>query len=337
MNALVLDKPGGVSLRSLPVPALTRDDEVLVRVKATGICGTDLLILSGRYHAEPGIILGHETTGVVEQIGSAVTQFQTGDRVVLDPTFHCSHCFYCNTNRPNYCEKKSTTETGVSHHGTFAEFHVAHEQFLYRLPEELTFEQGTLIEPLACSLHALSHTRLRVDSRILVLGGGPIGLLFTVGLVATGHDVSLGEVEPYRLSQAQQFTQQVRDLREQPLNIADGHFDLIIDTTGRMLETALPFVHRGGEVLLIGLDQDYEARIRPAYLTDNGIRLVGSIDTNRTFAPAISLLRRHPQFSRIITHTLPLVEYERALQLLGLSMGNRSRSDVRANKVVLLP
>jgi threonine dehydrogenase-like Zn-dependent dehydrogenase len=337
MKALVLDGPDRVSLRSVSTPALTRDDEVLVRVRATGICGTDLLILSGRYQAKPGIILGHETTGVVEQIGSAVTRFQIGHRVILDPTYHCSNCFYCNSNRPNYCEKKSTTETGVVHDGTFAEFHVAHEQFLHHLPDELTFEQGTLTEPLACSLHALSHTRLRIDSRILILGGGPMGLLFTAALIATGHDVTLGEVEPYRLSQGRQFTAQVRDLRQEPLNAGDGRFDLIIDTTGRMLEAALPFVHRGGEVLLIGLDHDYEARIHPAYLTDNGIRLVGSIDTNRTFAPAISLLQRHPQFGRIITHAIPLVEYESALQLLGVSTQSRMRSEIRANKIVLLP
>jgi threonine dehydrogenase-like Zn-dependent dehydrogenase len=337
VKALILEGRGRVNLHSVSAPPLMRDDEVLVRIKATGICGTDLLILSGRYPAKPGIILGHETTGEVEQIGGTVKRFQIGHRVILDPTYHCSNCFYCNSNRPNYCEKKSTTETGVMSDGTFAEFHVAHEQFLYHLPEELTFEQGTLTEPLACSLHALSHTRLRVDSRILVLGGGPMGLLFTVTLIATGHDVTLGEVEPYRLSQGRQFTRQVRDLRQEPLNAGDGRFDLIIDTTGRMLESALPFVHRGGEVLLIGLDHEYEARIHPAYLTDNGIRLVGSIDTNRTFAPAISLLRRHPQFGRIITHAMPLVEYERAFELLGLSSDSRLRSEARANKIVLLP
>src|SRR5262249_49392428 len=118
---------------------------------------------------------------------------------------------------------------------------------------------------------------------------------------------------------------------------ADEGYDLIVDTTGSMLEAALPFVRRGGEILLIGLDYTYEARIRPSYLVDNSIRLIGTIDTDRTFATAISLLRRRPVFRQIVTHGLSLANYEPALGLLGIDASCGRRGEPRANKVVLVP
>ena len=341
MKALVMERAGQVALRDVPEPVLERDDEVLIEVRATGICGTDLNILTGRYSAREGVILGHETTGVVLEVGKGVKRFAAGDRIILDPTYFCGSCFYCHSNRPNYCEEKATTETGVSRDGTFAELHVAREAFLHHLPEALSFDEGTLTEPLACALHALTHTRVRPDSRVLILGAGPMGLLFTAAMSATGPDVTVGELDPYRVSGARRMTEQVRDLAAEPLSGRDGRYDLVIDTSGRMLEAALPRVHRGGEVLLIGLDHGYEAKIHPAYLTDNGIRLVGSIDTNRSFAPAISLLRRVALFKQIITHRMPLEAYESALGLLGIQLGGSStppaRSPIQANKIVLAP
>jgi threonine dehydrogenase-like Zn-dependent dehydrogenase len=337
MKALVFHEPRRVTLDDVPEPAIRRDTEVLIRVEATGICGTDIHIVSGNYPARPGVILGHETTGVVTQAGRAVQRFRPGDRVILDPTYHCGVCFHCQSDRPNYCAEKSRTETGVSSDGTFAHYHVADQAFLHPLPAELSFAQGTLTEPLACCLYALRQIRLRSDARALVVGAGPMGLLFGVSLRVMGLDLCIGDVQAYRLEQARALFQDVHDLGGDGLDrCRDGaRFDLVVDTSGRMLERLLPRVERGGQLLLAGLDYDYEARIRPSYLTDNGIHLIGSIDTNRTFAAAIDLLRRVPDYRRIVTHCLPLPDYRNAFALLGVHPGGRGA--ILANKVVLQP
>lgn len=338
MRALVFGGEGRVALREVPDPRIQRGDEVLLRVEATGICGTDLHIVSGRYAARPGVILGHETTATVLEVGAEVRRVAPGDRVVLDPTYHCGACALCRSDRPNYCEEKATTETGVSSDGTYAEHHVAREAFLHRLPEELSFAEGTLTEPLACCLHALRQVRFRPDTRALVVGAGPMGLLFTTALQAMGLDVVIGDVAPYRLERATDIAGRARDLRggiDEALGAA--RFDLVVDTSGRMLDKILPRVERGGDVLLAGLDDGYEAAVRPAYLTDNGIRLVGSIDTDRTFPPALALLRRAPAMRRIVTHEYPLSAYEEAFTALGVRLGSRARGPIQATKVVLRP
>jgi 2-desacetyl-2-hydroxyethyl bacteriochlorophyllide A dehydrogenase len=343
MKALTFDGPGTIELREVPDPALTCSTDVLIRVEATGICGTDLHIVGGSYPAVQGVILGHETTGVVLEAGAAVQRFRPGDRVILDPTYHCGACFYCQSDRPNYCEEKSRTETGVSRDGTFAEYHVADQAFLHPLPDELSFEEATLTEPLACCLHALRQARIRPDARALVVGAGPIGLLFAIALDAMGVETTLGEVQPYRLAQARclasRLARRVCDLGGDGLDACGQgrRFDLIVDTSGRMLEALLPRIERGGDLVLAGLDYTYAASIRPSYLTDNGIRLIGSIDTNRTFAAAISMLRRVPALRQIVTHRLSLDEYADAFALLGLRLGERGRGESQANKVVLVP
>jgi threonine dehydrogenase-like Zn-dependent dehydrogenase len=338
MKALVFDTDRGLSMRNVAEPKLLHEDDVLIQVKATGICGTDLHILGGAYPAKPGVVLGHESAGVVLEVGKAVSRFKAGDRVILDPTYHCGMCTYCQSGRPNYCKDKSVTETGVSSDGTFAEYHVARQAFLHHLPEDLSFEEGALSEPLACCLNALRHTRMRSDSRVLVVGAGPMGLLFAASTVAMGCDTVIGDIQPYRLEFARGIIERVHDLRGDGLMTVNGGArpDLIIDTSGRMLDKLLPRVDRGGEILLAGLDSKYEVKLNPSYLTDNGIRLVGSIDTDRTFAPAIDFIRRFAPIRKTISHRFALEEYNQAFNLLGLDLSTRERGNILGTKVMLV-
>lgn len=342
MRALVIDAENRVALREAEVPRIVEPDEVLIRVRATGICGTDIHIVGGAYPAKRPLILGHETTGEVVAVGPAVTRFREADRVILDPTWFCGQCFYCLHDRPNYCERKATTETGVSRDGTFAEFHVAREGFLHPLPQELDFAQGTLSEPLACALYALRQTRLRPESRVLVIGTGPMGLLFALAAQHMDCEVRAGDVAPWRIQAARELGLDAHDVGGDALAAltpsSGRRFDIVIDTSGCMLEPLLPKVDRGGDLLLVGLNYRYEAKVSPSYLTDNGIRLIGSIDTNRTFAPAIDMLRRSPALRRIVSHRLPLGDFRAAFSMLGVSLepGQR-RVPPTANKIVLQP
>jgi L-iditol 2-dehydrogenase len=339
MKALIFNKNPLFKMMDVPKPKIINENDVLIQVKATGICGTDIHILKKEYKAKTGIILGHESSGIVEEIGACVTNVKPYDRIILDPTYHCGVCFYCQNNRPNYCAEKHHTETGVSHDGTFAEYHVANSSFLHHLPDEISFEEATLTEPLACVLNALHQTRIKPEFCVLTVGAGPIGLLFAISAQSMGCEVSIGDISDYRIKQARLLFEDVQDYKKNDLLSINSkrHFDLVIDTSGRSLEDLIKVVDRGGDILITGLDYSFEARIKPSYLTDNGIRLIGSIDSNLTFDPAIKMLLRNKDFKKIITHVFPINEYNLAFRTLGMDIETGQREEISGNKVIIHP
>ena len=339
MNALIKDRDSLLKLTDLPKPLVHKDDDVLIQVKATGICGTDIHILRGEYPAKSGIILGHESSGIVEEIGRRVKNVKVGDRVILDPTYHCGTCSYCQSDRPNYCVEKSHTETGVSKDGTFAEYHVTPANFLHHLPDEMSFETATLTEPLACVLNGLKQARIAPGSRVLVTGAGPMGLLFGLAASSLSCEVTVGDVSDYRVKQAQFLFSDVQNYSTQDIlsQNKERKFDMAIDASGKSLEDLLQLMAKGGKILTAGLDYSHEARIKPSYLTDNGLSIIGSIDSNLTFEPAIKMLKTNPTFRKIITHTFPITDYKQAFQVLGLDLTTMQRRDINAGKVVILP
>jgi len=337
MKALIFENGEFLNMKEVPTPKIKNDDEVLIKIKATGICGTDIHILNKDYSAKKDIILGHESSGIVEEIGAKVTNVKPGDKIILDPTYHCGICFYCQNNRPNYCSEKSHTETGVSHDGTFAEYHVVKSSFLHKMPEELSFEVATLSEPLACALNALRQTRISHESRILIVGAGPIGLLFGIASSKMGCEVTIGDISEYRLEKAKELFSNVQDYSKYDLLSLNykRKYDIIIDTSGVLLEDLLEIIDKGGDILMIGLNYNFEAKIKPSFLTDNGIRIIGSIDSNSTFAPAIKMLKDYKDFGKIITHGFSPERYKDAFKTLGLDLDTNKRGEINGGKVVI--
>jgi len=337
MRALIFDDH--LKLMDVPKPKIVNDYDALIRIKYTGICGTDIHILRNEYPAKKGIILGHESSGTVEEVGSKVRNIKPGDNVILDPTYHCNDCFHCRNNRPNYCDEKSHTETGVSHNGTFAEYHVANASFLHLLPKGLPFETATLAEPLGCVLNAIRQTTLKPESRVLISGAGPIGLLFGLATSYMGCEVTIGDISDYRVKHAKSLDLDVQDYSKSDILELNSkrRFDLTIDSSGKSLENLLRLTDKGGEVLTVGLDYSAEIKIKPSYLTDNGIKIIGSIDTNSTFEPAIKMLTGHKRFDQIITHRFPIEGYEKAFNVLGLDLLTSERTNIKGGKVLIKP
>jgi threonine dehydrogenase-like Zn-dependent dehydrogenase len=337
MKALVFEDGNSLKMREAIKPEIKEDSDVLIRIKATGICGTDIHILRKEYSAKSGIILGHESSGIVEAVGSKVENVKVGDNVILDPTYHCGICFYCQNNRPNYCNEKGHTETGVSSNGTFAEYHIVNSAFLYKKPEEISFEVATLSEPLACVLNALRQTRISHESRVLVIGAGPIGLLFGLASTNIGCEVTIGEISDYRLEKAKELFSDVQNYSKYDI-LSLNHqkkYDIIIDTSGVLFGELLELIDKGGDILIIGLNYDFEAKIKPSYLTDNGIRIIGSIDSNLTFAPAIKMLKDNREFDKIITHKFFSKDYEEAFDVLGFNLKTNQRKEIEGGKVII--
>lgn len=343
MQALVFRGSQDIRLESRPKPAIAASDDVLVRIAASGICGTDLNLWRGRFPAEPDTIIGHEAVGIVEAIGLAVTRLRVGDRVVIDPTLHCGYCKQCTRGAFNFCDNKRGTEVGVDRDGSHADYTVLPAGFVHQLPDDLPCERAVLVEPLACVLNNARAARFTVEDTVLVIGAGPIGLLWALLAKRSACRVAIMEISPFRLSFAGRIVDTVIDARpltrpealaaETLHTFGGGKPSLVVDTTGVMVNESIALVDKGGRVLLMGFNDQCEAAIKPLYLTNNGISLIGAGDYNRTMPAAIDLARTLP-LEQLVTHRIPLEHYERAFRLLLSTDGDGL---AQAMKVVLIP
>lgn len=338
-RALRFFGPYDVRLDEQPAPGALDADNVLIRVRATGICGTDLNVVSGNYPvALPGVVLGHESAGEVLQVGAHVTDLAPGDRVCLNPTFHCGRCRFCRTGRSNHCVYKGSTETGITSDGTFATFSVAHQNFVHHIPDDLAFHHACLAEPLGCALTGVSFLRLRPHLRCQVFGAGPMGLLYAHALALTGLRGRLVEKNSLRANRALSAAPSGWTVEGTTREGAFDDWDIIVDTTGHLLEDAVGCAARGGQVLLVGLAQA-TAKLAPDQIADRSLSVVGSIDTLDSLDSAVALLASGAvPAERIVTDVLPLEEYDAAFKLLGLDLRARVRLPTSESlKVVLRP
>jgi L-iditol 2-dehydrogenase len=180
MKALVLEKPNHLVLKQVERPIL-RDGEVLIRVKACAICGSDVHGLddrTGRRH--PPIIMGHEASGIVEEVHPSATAFKPGERVIFNSTLYCGKCYYCRRGMHNMCVNGKVFGVSCDSYrlpGAMAEYIAVPERILYRIPNVVSFEQAALVEPFSIALHAIGTAEIKLDDTAVVLGAGTIGAL----------------------------------------------------------------------------------------------------------------------------------------------------------------
>ena len=341
MRALVYSGPWQLDVLDRPVPTLSSPTDCLVRVMACGICGTDVGIVRDVYDASrPPVVLGHEATGVVVQTGAAVRSFHAGDRVVINPTFFCGTCRFCRTGRTNHCALKEGTEAGVSSDGTLAEYYVTSERFLHSLPPELSYEEGALTEPLGCVLTGVNQLIVRPAATCMVLGLGPVGLLYALALGMRGVRGTAIEPAADRGALAEKVLAPhgwvIRASVADATAEGGGDFDILVDTSGHFDASLLPFMAAGSQVLLVAL-RTRRAEIDLGLLADRSISLIGSIDSLGTFDDARSLLAsgQIPAAS-LISHVVPLEDVPAALSLLGCDLRRKAYSpNAAALKVIV--
>ncbi len=177
MKAAVVTKPGEMKIMQVDVPAVGPND-VLVKVKATGICGTDISIYTGKYSADKlPLIPGHEFSGVIAAAGENVKGFAVGDAVTADINMSCDGCFYCSRGRKLMCPQFH--QLGIHVHGSYAEYVKAPAAQLHRIPKGMSFEHAAFIEPLSCSIHAFKATDITIGSSVVIIGAGGLGIMHT--------------------------------------------------------------------------------------------------------------------------------------------------------------
>ncbi|WP_405676587.1 alcohol dehydrogenase catalytic domain-containing protein [Streptomyces sp. NBC_00868] len=335
MRALVYLGPSSAELQDRPAAQLVNHDDVVVEIVGTGVCGTDRKILLGRFPARPGVVLGHESVGVVREAGPQVRSVGVGDRVVVNPTLYCGWCVPCRRGATNFCRHKAGTEVGVDRDGTYAEAVTLPERFVERVPAGLPFRSAVLIEPLACVLNNVKAASVTFDDTVVVLGAGPIGMLTALVAARRARRVTVAEPDGYRLERARERCAHVVDVAgtdpaEAVVKATGGERpSVVFDTTGTGLDAALRLIDDGGRVVVMGFDDTYTVPLRPLQLTNRGIQLIGAGDYRADIFPvAVDLaaeldgLRRPgsgtgPVLERLVTHEFPLERYAEAFTALG--------------------
>jgi L-iditol 2-dehydrogenase len=265
MKALVLKEYRQFALEDFPVPKL-EPDEVLVRVRACGICGSDVHGMDGSSGRRiPPIVMGHEAAGAIAEVGSAVSGWKKGDRVTFDSTVSCGACWYCGRGEVNLCENRRVL--GVScgeyrRHGAFAEFVAVPQRILYRLPDDLSFEQAAMVEAVSIAVHAVERTPLTLNASVAVVGTGMIGLLVVQVLRARGCgqiiaiDLDEGKLKlAGRFGATHMLNAGETDLQEKVRGLTSGRgVDAAFEVVGLSptVKTAIECVRKGGSVTLVG-------------------------------------------------------------------------------------
>lgn len=189
MKALVLEEYNKFVYKEMDVPEIT-EREVLIQVKACGICGSDVHGMDGSSgRRNPPLIMGHEASGVIVKKGTLVRDFSEGDRVTFDSTVYCGECFYCRKGLINLCDNRRVLGVAPKEyrqHGAFAEYVAVPEHILYRLPDGLSFEQAAMVEPVSIAFHAVGLTPISLNDSVVVIGAGMVGIFVIQALRAAG-------------------------------------------------------------------------------------------------------------------------------------------------------
>ena len=326
MRAAIIDEPGQLRVGDVPDPS-PGPGEVLVRVGATGICGTDLHIAAGLFPPSPyPLVPGHEFSGEVVALGADVPGparggVSVGDRVAVDPSLFCGRCRFCRTGRGNLCQFWGAIGDTVD--GAFAELVVAPVGSCYRMPDAMTFRQGALVEPLSCAVHGLHRIGAEAGESFLVVGAGTMGLLVQQLLQRSGARVVVVDRNAARLPLAEQLgaAATATDIAE-----LDGElFDAAVDVTGAVpaIEGALGALERGGRMLVFGVAHaDARVAVPPFRVYNDELTIIGSMAVLHSFGPAMQLLASGAvTVDPLLTHALPLEDFGEALDLMRSGAG----------------
>jgi len=285
-------KSKGKKLRDL------KPNEILVKVAACGVCGTDIRILEGTTHSTPPVILGHEYTGIVEDIGVDVTQFERGDKVVIDPNIVCGHCYYCHRGLVNLCE--NLTALGVDIDGGFAEYSIVPVNQAYKLYHNVPLEWGCFVEPLSCAIRGIDLANIQLGDTVVILGAGTVGLIM-IQLVKLAGSSKIIVVEPKadRRKKASKLGANIVisleevDLKNTVMEDTERGADVVIECVGKpeTMQLTTSLARRGGRIIFYGVcDRDAQVAIRPHEIYFKELTIRGSFVNPNTFPRALALL-----------------------------------------------
>lgn len=321
MKALVLKQYNHFEYKDMSQPQIT-SDEVLIKVKACGICGSDVHGSDGSTgRRQPPIIMGHEAAGIIDQVGSSVTEYKQGDRVTFDSTIYCGNCHFCRRGLTNLCDNRQVL--GVScddyrRHGAFAQYVAVPQHILYKLPDKLQFEQAAMVEALSIALHAAQRTPISLNDTAVVVGTGMIGLLLVQVLRVAGCGTIIAvDIDQDRLDLACKLGADIAmksdscNIPEEVLKLTDNRgADIAFEVVGitPTVQTAVASLRKGAHLTLVGnISPNVELPLQT--IVTRQISLYGSCASCGEYPACLDLIARGLiNVDALISAAAPLAE-----------------------------
>lgn len=325
MKAIVFKSRGKWTYEDRSEPQIKKNDDMLVKVLACSICGSDVHILADPpgIAANNDIILGHEFVGEVLEVGKGVRNFKKGDHLICDNNISCGVCNACQTGHSNMCENVQAMGSGTD--GVFTGKVVIPEKNAAKIPKDLPIEKAIFAEPLNCVMGAMKKANIQNGDTVVVLGGGPIGMYFTTLCKARGAaKVIVSEVSEFRAKHCISAGADVivnpkkEDLEKVVLKESDGlGADLVIDAVGVLLPDAIRIVKRAGDIIIFGMNSSVQENITESDIVLKGITIYGNFIGDHTLFQVARLLASDTlDFSHMITHKLPLSKFKEGLEAM---------------------
>lgn len=297
MLAAVFNGARNIVVRDYSLRPLEKN-ELLIKVAYCGVCGTDRHIYEGSASSSVPVILGHEYNGTITDKGSTDTKFDIGDKVAIDPNIYCGCCKYCRIGKVNFCENLKAL--GVTLDGGFAEYSIVPVSQAYIIPNDFDLSLAVFAEPLSCCLRGIEHAAISPGNSVIIIGGGPIGLLM-IQLVknAGASRVILIEPDPHKqklgieLGADYSLNPVEENISEKINEITDFQVDIVIECVGdkNSVDQAIKLAGKGGKVVIFGLaPKDRYITLNLQYLFKNELKIYNSLLNPFTMKPAIDLL-----------------------------------------------
>ncbi|MFD1037411.1 zinc-binding dehydrogenase [Virgibacillus byunsanensis] len=296
MKALFYTGPNQLNIKEIPVPTLN-EREVLIKVAYVGICGTDMLCYHGGMdnRVQPPVILGHEFSGIIEAIGANCIS-QVGEKVTVEPIVSCGECSGCKKGEYNLCS--SLNLMGIDSNGAISNLMKVSEDYVYSLGDKVSMKDGALVEPIAVCIHLLEKVELKENQTVLIVGGGPIGLITAQVAKKWGANVVISEINEFRIRTAQQLGFSVinpvkQNIVDEVLNLTNGSgFEITVEATGTNagLVSCIEAAGVRGKVVIAGLPKK-QASIDTYKIIAKELQLIGTrVYKGKDYRKAINLL-----------------------------------------------
>lgn len=313
VEAGVLEKPG------------IKDNEALIKVSYAGICGTDMMIYSGKHpRAKAPLAMGHEFSGVIEDI-KGESSFKVGDRIVVEPTISCGHCVACKSGNSHVCDTLGLI--GIDWHGGFAEYVTVPLHRLHKVPDTLSDAHAALAEPVAVGIHTIRRSNVKVGDTVAILGAGPIGLI--VGLAAKlagAGKIFISDISPFRLGKARELGFTTVDAKENDVvqvvkEATNGvGADVVFEVAGTNITTQqmIDVCRTHGQIVVVSVFKQKPivdlASMHFRELSLNTTRCYSTAD----FATAVNMMATGQiDVAPLISHQLPLDDIKKGFELMG--------------------
>jgi 2-desacetyl-2-hydroxyethyl bacteriochlorophyllide A dehydrogenase len=324
MLAAVFEKPGTLTLQDRPIPQLTSEHDVKIKVEAASICGTDIHILHvpPGFPAKPGIVQGHEYVGRVVEVGGGVTNVKPGDRVVIDPNITCGVCAYCQMGEYSMCDNFTTL--GIFLDGGWTSYSIAPAKNVFRIADSVPPEIAVLAEPLSVVISGSEKVNAQPGDSVVIVGAGPMGQLFAQVMKAAGAaQIVCIDLSDYRLDKAREsgathvINPSRTNVEEATKNITGIGADIVIDCVGSLFDQCLSLVRKGGQILLVGLNEHALPPIKQYEITRNEITVKGTFIQNHHFPKVIKILEGGIlNLEPLVTHRLPLDQIHEGIDIM---------------------